>query len=93
MAASGGGAMPAQYGPPGWTPPPAPYGMPPAPYGATSAGPAATSTFTLPGGFLGTNGLAYLPEGPPEPAPADGAGSLTTTHFTGPRYRFSRMWD
>ncbi|MGA5464730.1 hypothetical protein [Mycobacterium sp. NPDC050041] len=48
--------------------------------------------FTIPGGFLGTNGLAYLPEGPSEPE-RQGEVSSIETQFTGPWYRFSRTWD
>ncbi|MDO3635027.1 hypothetical protein [Mycolicibacterium arseniciresistens] len=48
--------------------------------------------FTIPGGFLGTNGLAYLPDGPSE---SEHQGELNSieTPFTGPWYKFSRAWD
>lgn len=49
--------------------------------------------FTFPGGFLGSNGLAHLPDGPSPTESHSGQGATTTTHFTGPWYRFSTTWD
>jgi hypothetical protein len=49
--------------------------------------------FTFPGGFLGSNGLAYLPDGPSPTESHSGQGATTTTHFTGLWYRFSTTWD
>jgi hypothetical protein len=48
--------------------------------------------FYFPGGFLGSGGVAHLPDGPSEPA-SKGEGRFSTTPFSGPWYRFTTSWD
>lgn len=49
--------------------------------------------FTLEGGFLGSSGLVFLPDGPPDPPTTSGQSHTSYSPVRPPWYQFSSTYD